>query len=151
MTESHPLSDHIGFVLRRAQLSVFQDFQQAVDGLDLTPAGYSVLVILGRHPGMRQNKLTELLALKPANCVTLINGLEKRGLVVREKVKVSGRAVALSLTEDGHLLLAKADDRVDAHMARMRERLGEADAARLLALLHKLVASGGEVLADTEL
>ena len=151
MTEYHPLSDHIGFVLRRAQLSVFQDFQQAVDGLDLTPAAYSVLVILGRHPGMRQNKLTDLLAIKPANCVTLINGLEKRGLVVREKVKVSGRAVALSLTEDGQVVLAEADNRVEIHRMRMRERLGEADAARLLALLHKLVASGGEILADAEL
>lgn len=151
MTESHPLSDHIGFVLRRAQLSVFQDFQQAVDGLDLTPAAYSVLVILGRHPGMRQNKLTDLLAIKPANCVTLINGLERRGLVVREKVKVSGRAVALFLTEDGQTVMADADSRVEAHMGRMRDRLGAEDAARLLSLLHKLVASGGEVLADTEL
>ena len=151
MTESHPLSDHLGFVLRRAQLSVFQDFQQAVDGLDLTPAAYSVLVILGRHPGMRQNKLTDLLAIKPANCVTLINGLEKRGLVVREKVKVSGRAVALSLTANGLVVMADADARVEAHLGRMRERLGDEDAARLLALLHKLVASGGEVLADSEL
>jgi DNA-binding MarR family transcriptional regulator len=151
MTDSHPLSDHIGFVLRRAQLSVFQDFQHAVEGLELTPAGYSVLVILERHPGLRQNRLTELLAIKPANCVTLINGLEKRGLVVREKVKVSGRAVALSLTEAGHALLAEANRQVDAHRARMRERLGEADAALLLSLLHKLVASGGEVLTDSEL
>jgi DNA-binding MarR family transcriptional regulator len=151
MTESHPLSDHIGFVMRRAQLSVFQDFQQRMEGLDLTPAGYSVLVILGRHPGMRQNKLTDLLAIKPANCVTLLNGLEKRGLLVREKVKVSGRAVALSLTEAGHVLLDEANSRVEAHLTRMRERLGEADAAMLLSLLHKLVASGGEVLADSEL
>jgi DNA-binding MarR family transcriptional regulator len=151
MTESHPLSDHLGFVLRRAQLSVFQDFQQAVDGLDLTPAAYSVLVILGRHPGMRQNKLTDLLAIKPANCVTLINGLERRGLVVREKVKVSGRAVALSLTEAGLVVMADADARVEAHLGRMRDRLGAEDAAQLLALLHKLVASGGEVLADSEL
>ena len=151
MTESHPLSDHLGFVLRRAQLSVFQDFQQAVEGLDLTPAGYSVLVILGRHPGMRQNKLTDLLAIKPANCVTLINGLEKRGLVVREKVKVSGRAVALSLTDDGMAVMAEADARVEAHLSRMRDRLGAEDAAKLLSLLRRLVASGGEVLADTEL
>lgn len=151
MTESHPLSDHLGFVLRRAQLSVFQDFQQAVDGLDLTPAAYSVLVILGRHPGIRQNKLTDLLAIKPANCVTLINGLEKRGLVVREKVKVSGRAVALSLTGEGLVVMADADARVEAHLGRMRDRLGAEDSARLLALLHKLVASGGEVLADSEL
>jgi len=151
MTESHPLSDHLGFVLRRAQLSVFQDFQQAMDGLDLTPAAYSVLVILGRHPGLRQNKLTDLLAIKPANCVTLINGLEKRGLVVREKVKVSGRAVALSLTHDGLAMMVESDGRVEAHLGRMRDRLGAEDAARLLALLHKLVASGGEVLADSEL
>jgi len=148
MSDLHPLSDHIGFMLRRAQLSVFQDFQQRTEGFDLTPAGYSVLAILDRHPGMRQNKLTNLLALKPANCVTLINGLERRGLVVREKIKVAGRAVALSLTGEGKTLLAEMDIQVEEHLSLMRQRLGSEDHAELLRLLRKLVESGGEALAD---
>lgn len=138
-------------MLRRAQLSVFQDFQLRTEGLDLTPAGYSVLVILDRHPGMRQNRMTELLAIKPANCVTLINSLERRDLVVREKVKVSGRAVALSLTEAGRALVVRADEAVGKHLAEMRDRLGAEDAAELLRLLHKLVASGGDAVSDEEL
>ena len=148
MSDPHPLSDHVGFMLRRAQLSVFQDFQQRTEGFGLTPAGYSVLAILDRHPGMRQNKLTGLLALKPANCVTLINGLERRGLVLREKVKVAGRAVALSLTGDGTALLAEVNVQVEEHLALMRQRLGGEDLAELLRLLRKLVESGGEPLAD---
>lgn len=148
MSETHPLGDHVGFMLRRAQLSVFQDFQQKTEGFDLTPAGYSVLVILDRHPGMRQNKLTALLAIKPANCVTLINGMSNRGLVTREKVKVSGRAVALSLTHDGRELLGRVNERVRAHLDLMRERLGAEDLESLLRLLHKLVESGGEALGD---
>lgn len=135
-------------MLRRAQLSVFQDFQQRTAGFDLTPTGYSVLAILDRHPGMRQNKLTSLLALKAANCVTLINGLERRGLVVREKIKVAGRAVALSLTPEGQALLAEMDVQVNAHLELMRQRLGGEDLAELLRLLRKLLESGGEALAD---
>jgi DNA-binding MarR family transcriptional regulator len=147
----HPLADHIGFLLRCAQLFVFQHFQRDVEGLDLTPAAYSVLVILDRQPGIRQNKLTDLLAIRPANCVTLVNGLEKRNLVLREKVKVSGRAVALTLTEAGSALLCEANARVDAHRERLSRRLGEADTRLLLSLLQRLLAAGGERLDETGL
>ena len=144
----HPLGEHIGFMLRRAQLVVFQDFQRRTAGLDLTPAAYSVLVIVDRQPGIRQNRLTEMLAIKPANCVTLINGMEKQSLLVREKVRVSGRAVALNLTDRGRALLAEANRKVGEHLTAMRERLGNEDAVQLLQLLHKLVGSGGDALGD---
>jgi len=146
--ETHPLGEHVGFMLRRAQLSVFQDFQRHTASFGLTPAAYSVLLIVDGQPGIRQNRLTELLIIKPANCVTLIHGLEKQGLLVREKVKVSGRAVALSLTDAGRDLLARVDTKVQEHLEAMQERLGAEDYRQLIRLLDKLVASGDDGLGD---
>lgn len=135
-------------MLRQAQLSVFQDFYRRTAGFDLTPVAYSVLVIVAGQPGIRQNRLTELLMIKPANCVTLINGLEKQGLLTREKVKVSGRAVSLQMTEAGRTLLARANEKVEEHLTAMRGRLGDKDYRLLLTLLDRLVLSGADTLGD---
>jgi DNA-binding MarR family transcriptional regulator len=136
----NPLEDHLGYLLRRAQLAVFQHFQDCVQGLDMTPAAYSTLVIVAHNPGIRQNVLTEMLAIKPANCVPLVNGLERRGLLLRTKVKVSGRAVALSLTDQGQAFLDQADGAVQKHLAVVRQRLGATNESKLLELLRPLAA-----------
>lgn len=143
-----PLTNHLGFALRRAQLAVFQDFREKTEGLDLTPAAYSVLICLDRQPGLRPGKLTSLLAVKPGNCATLIDGMERSGLVVREKLPVRGKGVALFLTDKGRDLLALATLSLDRHRAAMRERLGAEDLALLHRLLRKVVEAGGEVIDD---
>lgn len=134
----HPLEDHVGYALRRAQLAVFQDFCDSTEDLGLRPAEYSILAILGARPGTRHRDLSELLSIKPANCVILIDKLEARGLVVRKKLRVSGRAVALSLTAKGNALLRQANARVDAHRRRIQDRLGADDVMQLLSLLSRL-------------
>jgi DNA-binding MarR family transcriptional regulator len=134
----HPLADHIGYALRRAQVAVFQDFCESTAQFDLRPAEYSVLVILKDKPDMRHNHLARMLAIKPANCVILINNLEERGLVTREKLPVSGRAIVLKLTRRGETLLHQANKKVEEHRQRMRDRLGEEGAAHLLQLLNRL-------------
>ena len=139
MIGDHPLADHLGFLLRRAQLMIFADFHERMGDLEVTPATFSVLAILRAFPRIRQNRLTEIMAIKPANGVTLINSLEKRGLLAREKLPVSGRAVALSLTEAGAALLNEADKRVDSHREHFRALLGDRDQEVLFALLRRLI------------
>ena len=79
-----------------------------------------------------------MLGIRAANCATLINKLEERSLVTREKLPVSGRAILLRLTKEGELLLCLANKQVDAHRQRLRDRLGEEGATQLLKLLTKL-------------
>ncbi len=139
---NNPLAGHVGYALRRAQLLVFQDFQEATAEFGLTPAEYSALLVLRQDPGVRLNRLTELLAVKPANGVALVNKLEARGLAQRQKLPVSGRAVALALTAAGDELLDRMEPAVAQHLARMEARLGEAETRPLLALLARLTEDG---------
>lgn len=129
----------IGYRLRRAQLSVFQTFLSVFDSLKLRPAEYSVLVLIADNPGRKQTEIGEVLGIKRANFVTLVHGLEDRGLVERVPSAEDKRANALHLTRQGEAFLAEARRVHEELEAEMVARLG-GPAARdqLLALLDRL-------------
>ena len=62
----------VGYRLRRAQLSVFQQFHAFFDEFKLRPAEYSVLVLIDDNPGRKQTEIAEVLGIKRANFVTLV-------------------------------------------------------------------------------
>ncbi len=135
------LPEHIGFVLRIAQIAVFQDFHRAVAALDLRPAQYSVLIVLRENPGVRASQVAEALGIKRTNFVPLLDGLERRGLTTRERLARDRRAFALFLTEAGMALLGRAEEAVDAHERNLAALLGDAGKATLLDLLARLTAA----------
>ena len=129
----------IGYRLRRAQLSVFQKFLAFFDEFKLRPAEYSVLVLIDDNPGRKQTEIAEVLGIKRANFVTLVHGLEERGLVERSSSPQDKRANALHLTSTGQEFLANARAMHEAMEADLVARLGgQAARDRLLALLDRL-------------
>ena len=129
----------IGYRLRRAQLSVFQKFLAFFDEFKLRPAEYSVLVLIDDNPGRKQTEIAEVLGIKRANFVALVNGLEQRGLIERLPVHGDRRANALHLTPEGARFLGDARAIQDAFESDCVRRLGgtqERDA--LLRLLERL-------------
>jgi DNA-binding MarR family transcriptional regulator len=103
-----PLSGMIGYALRRAQLAVFDDVITNFGELDLRPAQYSVLVLLGHTPGLKQSDVAAALGIQRANFVVLFDGLERRGLARRSSAPNDRRSYALYLTEQGEKVLARA-------------------------------------------
>jgi DNA-binding MarR family transcriptional regulator len=130
----------IGYRLRRAQLSVFQQFLAVFEEFKLRPAEYSVLVLIDDNPGRKQTEIAEVLGIKRANFVTLVHGLEERGLVERIPSANDKRANALHLTVQGRSFLQAAQARHAALEDEMIARLGGAAARKqLLALLDRLI------------
>jgi len=130
----------VGYRLRRAQLSVFQKFLAVFDELKLRPAEYSVLVLIDDNPGRKQTEIAEVLGIKRANFVTLVHGLEQRGLVERIPSLEDKRANALHLTEAGQDFLRMAKARHGALEDEIVAQLGGPEArAQFLALLDKLI------------
>lgn len=129
----------IGYRLRRAQLGVFQRFLSAFEALDLRPAEYSVLALIGDNPGRKQTEIAQVLGIKRANFVALVNGLEQRGLTERRSARDDKRANALHLTPAGEDFLAQARSIQDRFEAECIMRLGGKDARdTLLDLLDRL-------------
>jgi DNA-binding MarR family transcriptional regulator len=134
------VSGIIGYRLRRAQLSVFQQFMARFAEFGLTPAEYSVLALIGTNPGSKQTEIGDALGIKRTNFVALMNSLEQRGLTERQQLAGDRRANALHLTKAGTEFVARANAAQAQFEAEMVEQLGGPKARdQLLTLLDKLL------------
>src|ERR1700743_475614 len=77
------LSEMLGYTLKRAQLRIFDDFMRCVAPLQLTPAQFSVLLLLDRNPGRHQTEIASTLGILRPNFVAVLDGLESRHLCAR--------------------------------------------------------------------
>ena len=136
-----PLPDLIGYVLRRAQLVVFQDFFNAFAPFDVSPAQFSVLTVIERNPGLTQSQVAAALGIKRTNFVGLLDELERRSLAERRQTARDKRSHALYLTAEGASLMRKLKPVLKAHESRMVALVGEDGRDRLMELLHE-VADG---------
>jgi DNA-binding MarR family transcriptional regulator len=136
--ELGPLTEYVGYALRRAQVALFGDFIRTLAEVDLRPAQFSVLTVIDGNPGLLQSRAGGALGIQKANFVPLLRELERRGLVRR--VPLDGRSNGLHLTGAGKRLLARARRLHDEHHGRIAALIGDAERPQLLASLAKLAA-----------
>jgi len=133
------LAGLLGYSLKRAQLKIFEDFLRCVAPLQLTPAQFSVLLLLDRNPGRNQTEIANTLGILRPNFVAMLDGLESRDLCARMRSTNDRRSHILVLTEKGRAVLARAKKLVAAkHEARLNDLLGPANRATLLGMLDKI-------------
>jgi DNA-binding MarR family transcriptional regulator len=133
------LSELLGYSLKRAQLKVFEDFLRCVAPLQLTPAQFSVLLLLDRNPGRNQTEIANTLGILRPNFVAMLDGLESRDLCARMRSTNDRRSHILMLTDKGRAVLARAKKLVATkHEARLNELLGSANREALLEMLAKI-------------
>jgi len=136
------LDQHVGYMLRRAQIAVFADFIATQRGSVARPGQFSVLSVIGRNPGITQSQLCATLGIKRANLVAVIDHFEALDLARREPSKTDRRSNRLRLTDTGQQTLQMALDDLSAHEARIMNLLGTAGKQALLKLLAKLCELG---------
>jgi DNA-binding MarR family transcriptional regulator len=134
-----PLGSYLGYAVRRAQLSIFDEFAGVMREVDLSPAQFSALVVVANNPGLSQGETAAVLGIQRTNFVAFVNRLQRRGLVERRREGGNRRSYALHLTDDGRTLLDRALALHATYEATLSERLGPGGHARLLDLLATLV------------
>ena len=136
------LAELLGYSLKRAQLKVFEDFLRCVAPLQLTPAQFSVLLLLDKNPGRNQTEIANTLGILRPNFVSMLDALESRDLCTRMRSTNDRRSHILVLTDKGRAVLARAKKLVATkHEARLNELLGPANRVALLEMLSKIAAS----------
>jgi DNA-binding MarR family transcriptional regulator len=133
------LSELLGYSLKRAQLKIFEDFLHCVAPLQLTPAQFSVLLLLDKNPGRNQTEIANTLGILRPNFVAMLDGLESRDLCTRARSTNDRRSHILMLTDRGRAVLTRAKKLVATkHEARLNELLGSANRTALLEMLSKI-------------
>jgi DNA-binding MarR family transcriptional regulator len=126
-----PLHDDLGYVLRRAQLAVFQRFFETFAAFDIRPAQYSVLTVIERNAGVSQAQAADALGIKKPNFVAMIDDLEARGLARRVPAEDDRRYHGLYLTDEGRALMVKLHRIAAARERAIVEELGPTEYRRL--------------------
>jgi DNA-binding MarR family transcriptional regulator len=134
------LTESIGFLLRRAQLSALGYLVAALAPLELTPIQFSVLVLIESNPDLAQSKLCSTLGVQKANFVTMLDQLEARGLTLRRVSRLDRRINTLALTPEGARLFKRAVAVHEAHERRLLELLGKSGRDQFWVLLNRLLA-----------
>jgi DNA-binding MarR family transcriptional regulator len=94
-------------------------------------------VLRDREPTM--NELARLLDLEKSSVTGLVDRAERRGLVERVRSASDGRAVQVSLTDAGRMLVSAAAAGFGADVATLLGRLPEADRDRLVGLVTEVL------------
>ena len=133
-----PLSELAGFMLRLAQLRLFESFFRDLSEEQTSPGQIGILVALDGNPGVRQGVLAEALHIKRSNMAKIIRLLERAGLIRREVPDDDRRAIELYLTDKGSAFVVDATPKVIASDHAATTALSARERATLLRLLAKL-------------
>ncbi len=129
------LNSHLGYFVRRAQIWIFQDFIRKLAAIDVSPAQFSVLVVISANSGLSQAELAATLGIERARLVRMLHTLEGRGLTQRFPSSADGRRHELRLTREGQKLLMQAKALASQHEAALQARLGAENYKLLLEAL----------------
>lgn len=96
-----------------------------------------IMYTVQRNGEMTMSQLADVLDVSDSNATGLVDRLEERGLVVRDRVPEDRRVVVVKVTEAGERLLREVDALTDDIL---RSVLGRLDSAQLLGV--------GQAIAD---
>ena len=113
----------------------------ALAGLDLTPALFAVLNVLGAREGTIQQQLSSDMGIDPSAMVKLINELEDAGLADRRRRPNDRRAWEVTITPKGRRTLQRARRLASQVEDEVLSGLTAADRQQLLILLRQALTS----------
>jgi DNA-binding MarR family transcriptional regulator len=128
----------LGYHLRLAYLSISRHFAKAMVPVDLTQKQLGVLWLIGANGGVSQVTIARELGMDRASMMAIVDRLQDRGLVMRERSRHDGRRQELYLTPQGRKVLAKAKSIIAKHEHWMTERFSEEEVTSLMEMLRRL-------------
>lgn len=128
----------LGYHLRRAQITVFNDFVKTMSAVQITPGQFGVALLIHSNPGLTQSALARAVGIERSTMVAVIDVLESRGLVERRPSPVDRRSYALVLSAQGGELVEKLRPMVEGHEDRIAANLTSDERAQLISLLAKI-------------
>jgi DNA-binding MarR family transcriptional regulator len=129
----------LGYHLRRAQSAVFDDFSATVAPReDITPGLFGMLQVIAANPGLSQSRLANAMGVDRSTIVTVIDALEARGLVARERSPRDMRTHALRVTAKGRPALRRMEELVLRHEEAVARGLTPDERRTLMSLLVRL-------------
>ncbi|HET9647701.1 MAG TPA: MarR family winged helix-turn-helix transcriptional regulator [Microlunatus sp.] len=133
----------VAFLLSQVGALAASGFSERVRSLGVSPSDAGVLRLLGRTPGLSQRVLADRLGAAPSRIVGIIDSLQERGLVERERSAADRRNYELRLTPRGERMLRELRGIAEEHEAALLAALTSEQTAQLENLLSRIAHANG--------
>ena len=107
-TQEGPLMSSILHLLHRAGQAADELFATEMQGSELTPRQYAVLVVLAEHENGSQTDIVNATGIDRSTLADIVKRLVDRGLLARRRSKLDARAYSVRLTAAGQSALKSA-------------------------------------------
>ncbi|WP_019448353.1 MarR family transcriptional regulator [Cupriavidus sp. BIS7] len=105
--EHYEIGKSVGYLLARARSMLSQGVEQELNGMDMTHAQASCLMMLAKGEANTVTDLARELSTDAGSVTRLLSRMEKRGLIERTRRDNDRRVVDLSLTPEGETMVDK--------------------------------------------
>lgn len=132
------LDTHPAHMIRRVHQRATQQFQQVMEGDNVSPTQFAALATILKHGALSQNHLGRLTSMDPSTISVVVRKLISDDLVRRERSEADQRLTILTLSEAGqNYTLDRLKKSVEVGK-RLLAPLSPAEQATLLSLLARL-------------
>ncbi|HEV7528469.1 MAG TPA: MarR family transcriptional regulator [Solirubrobacteraceae bacterium] len=131
-------ADGVAFLLAQIGAHGAWAFGERLQPLGLRPSEAGVLNRLARSPGESQRELADALAMHAPRLVALIDDLETRGLVKRQRDARDRRNYSISLTAAGRQATRRIAAVARQHEQALTAALDDEERAQLASLLGRI-------------
>ena len=131
------LSNQVCFPLYACGKEIVRKYQPYLEKLDLTYTQYIVLLVLWEKDRISVKEIGEKLYLDSGTLTPLLNKLEKKGYIKKQKQPHDERELIISLTKSG-LSLKEEAKKIPPQIAN-KVKLSEQEAISLYSLLYKVL------------
>lgn len=128
----------LGFHIRLAHGAVYRHFVETFAALDLTQKQVSVLWLVEEQPGISQVEMGQRLQMDRATTMTIVNRLQARGYLRRERSPTDRRKQALFLNETGAEALGEAKRSIAEHEHWLKARFAPHEIEKLVEMLARI-------------
>jgi len=132
------LNDILGLRIRLAHGAVYRHFAETFVDLGLTQKQVSALWLVNDNPGISQIALGGRLRMDRATTMTIVNRLQERAFMRRERSTSDGRKQALYLTDAGAAALVQAKAAIDQHEGWLKGRFSAEEIEKLVEMLARI-------------
>lgn len=132
-----------GYQIKRAFNVIQSDLNRTLKPFELRMITYTALIMIVDNPGLRQSQLAEAMDIERPNLVVIIDELERRDLILRDRLPSDRRAYALKATLAGRRLCEKAVAAVQAHEERLFQGISP-DALKTARKVMQLIEANGQ-------
>ena len=140
-----PLHGIVGFHIARAAVTTYALFEVHIGKpLQLRKVEFSLLMLLHANTALAPKRLARALAMTAPNLTLLLDRMQARGLIKRERNPADGRSQHVGLTDRGRKLAIEAAAAAEPMEHKLLGHLSRAEHAMLIELLDKLATPAAQ-------